>query len=534
LKLTASNGGVVMVNFMSGYVVPTEKLKSEPKCRGDYKTVVDHIEHIIRVAGIDHVGIGSDFDGVFDLPVGLDDVSYYPMITQELLNRGYDRDQIHKILGGNVLRVMEQAENVAARMKLERRSVSTAAAPLFKLTIPPENRERTNCVVKSAIDPGSYEKNHVTLADAQGNLYVGQLSAGPRTTPNSKPGSNQRELTFILPMIEAHQPLKLVATDALLGSHREFVWHDDRSTSADLMIGDLPVMKYMYEAVDDSTPARREETFKVYHHVYSPNGRFLVTKGPGGLYPHHRGLFYGFNRIRYGDNTADIWHCRNGETQTHEQILSQTTGPVFGQHVVAIDWRGTDGKPFARELREMTAYKIAGATLIEFDSVLQSTGGSVRLDGDPQHAGFQFRASQVVADKTNSKTYFIRPDGAGKPGEFRNWSGDNNDTDVNRNHMNLPWNAACFVLPQPDDRQGNPQPDALFTCCYLDHPDNPKPARYSERDYGRFGSYFEFELTPQTPLHVRYRIWLQEGEMTVDEIQALSDDFVRPVIATVE
>ncbi len=75
-------------------------------------TLVDHIDHIVKIAGIDHVGIGSDYDGVTKLPAQLEDVSTYPYITQELLNRGYKPDDIRKILGGNLLRAMRQAEQV--------------------------------------------------------------------------------------------------------------------------------------------------------------------------------------------------------------------------------------------------------------------------------------------------------------------------------------------------------------------------------------------------------------------------------------
>ena len=117
LKKTKDNGGVVMVNFMSGYVVPTKELEENRSAKGTVHTVVDHIEHIIKVAGIDHVGIGSDYDGVRSLPKQLTDVSFYPYITQELLNRGYDKEQIHKILGGNALRVLRECEQVAKKLK---------------------------------------------------------------------------------------------------------------------------------------------------------------------------------------------------------------------------------------------------------------------------------------------------------------------------------------------------------------------------------------------------------------------------------
>jgi membrane dipeptidase len=91
--------------------------KANPYPRGNIHDVVDHIEHIIKVAGIDHVGLGSDFDGISTTPEQLEDVSYYPYITQELLNRGYNAAQIKKVLGENVLRVLREAEAVAQKLK---------------------------------------------------------------------------------------------------------------------------------------------------------------------------------------------------------------------------------------------------------------------------------------------------------------------------------------------------------------------------------------------------------------------------------
>lgn len=148
LQLTADNGGLVMVNFFSGYTVPSaaktskkwnaqyEALKEElgddqqrirkemnkwskanPIERGTIHVVLDHIDHIARVAGVDHVGLGSDFDGIPTLPEQLDDVSAYPYITQGLLDRGYSAENIKKILGGNLIRVLREAEKVAEEMK---------------------------------------------------------------------------------------------------------------------------------------------------------------------------------------------------------------------------------------------------------------------------------------------------------------------------------------------------------------------------------------------------------------------------------
>ena len=143
------NGGVIMVNFYSGFIVPESGRKmraliqelrtkyptreerarameawylseGSKLARGSYRDVVDHIDHIVKVAGIDHVGIGSDFDGITMSPVGLEDVTSYPRITDELLRRGYSEADVHKVLGANVLRAFRQAGEVAKQLQATR------------------------------------------------------------------------------------------------------------------------------------------------------------------------------------------------------------------------------------------------------------------------------------------------------------------------------------------------------------------------------------------------------------------------------
>jgi membrane dipeptidase len=79
--------------------------------------VVDHIDHAVKLVGADHVGIGSDFDGIEASPLGLDDASKWPNLTRALLERGYSEADIRKILGGNVLRLMRQVEQTAKTMQ---------------------------------------------------------------------------------------------------------------------------------------------------------------------------------------------------------------------------------------------------------------------------------------------------------------------------------------------------------------------------------------------------------------------------------
>ena len=235
--------------------------------------------------------------------------------------------------------------------------------------------------------------------------------------------------------------------------------------------------------------------------------------------PHHRGIFYGFNRIRYGNGkTADVWHCTNGAHQVHDHFLASEAGPVLGRQRMALSWHGQGKQAFANEERELTVYNVPGGQLVEFASRLSISADPVKLDGDPQHAGLHFRADNEVFAKTSGQTIFVRPDGAGKPGETRNW-----DPKTRQGPVNLPWDAMSFVLRSK-----------RYTVAYLDHPKNPKESRHSEREYGRFGSYFEYALEKDKPLTVNYRLWLQEGLMKPEEVAVLSTSFVDPVGVTVK
>ncbi len=94
--------------------------KAHPTPRATLVQVADHIEHVREVAGIEHVGIGSDFDGISSTPVGLDGVEDYPALLAELLRRGWTDEEVRKLVGENALRVMREAEKVSARLRKER------------------------------------------------------------------------------------------------------------------------------------------------------------------------------------------------------------------------------------------------------------------------------------------------------------------------------------------------------------------------------------------------------------------------------
>ena len=394
-------------------------------------------------------------------------------------------------------------------------TLAPAATKTLPFSVSAGKFDRKDELVRVLFDlPPGNNIASVEILDGKGNVIaVGQAATGRLM---AKSGEGAWELYFVLPELKAGATIDLRALIALGSPVRDDTTGLHWDGTPTLFNGKKPVLSYNHPKLDETTPATREATFKVFHELYSPDGSQLVTKGVGGQFTHHRGLFYGFMKATYGTTTVDIWHCKGDTHQADGRIPSKKQGPVFGRHVVAVDWNGQEKHTFAKEMRQLTAFPLPGGTLVEFASRLTPTGEDVKLDGDPQHAGFHFRAANEVAEKTKDKTIFIRPNGAGKPGTEVNWPAD-------KKHVDLPWLGMSFVVG-----------GKRYTAAYLDRPTNPKPARFSERTYERVGSYFVATATKEKPLEVVYRIWLQEGEMTPAEIAAKSRAFVDPVTVTLK
>jgi len=175
LRRVAKNGGVVMVNFALSYISEAHRHweadrgaeqtrynappfgglyignperakaalaewdRAHPEPKVTLSEVADHIEHVVKTAGADHVGIGSDFDGMPSVPQGLEDVGKYPALLAELARRGWSDADLGKLAGGNLLRAMAQAEAVAAKLRAER---APSAATLEQLDGPPAKSAR--------------------------------------------------------------------------------------------------------------------------------------------------------------------------------------------------------------------------------------------------------------------------------------------------------------------------------------------------------------------------------------------------------
>ncbi len=284
-----------------------------------------------------------------------------------------------------------------------------------------------------------------------------------------------------------------------------FLWRDQPGSQIDLLHQGRPLLRYLY-AFDDSTPERREATYKPYHHVLDPAGRRTITKGPGGLYTHHRGLMIGWMRLTWAGKEYDFWTMGRGDAQIHRAFLEQTALPDRATAASRIDWVTADGMMLIEETRSVTVHAPDERAYFTADFVidLKAVNGPVDLNGDPEHAGFQFRPTQDVAEQTQ--------DGRGRA----HYTFHREDIDP-QVHQNLPWAVATY------DFEGR-----TYHVQHMTHPDDPRPWVYSAyRDYGRFGSYFKRTIPNGETLRLRYRIRVVEGEApTRDQWQGAYEAYV--------
>ncbi len=292
-----------------------------------------------------------------------------------------------------------------------------------------------------------------------------------------------------------------------------FQWKtDEKAGTADLYLGDQPVLRYMF-AYDTSSPERVHDTYKVFHHVYGPGTQSIITKGPGGKYTHHRGLYVGWNKTSYEGGMSDFWHCTKGAHLRHVKFLEKSGDVNTGRMAAEIHWNEAEGKPVIVETRTVVVRKepATGGWQIDWASQLESRRGEISLEGDRQHSGFQYRADQAVAER-ESETRFIRPASfPQQPAAIQ--VGDSGNPPP---HSDLGWFAMTYELG-----------DKRFNVEYFDNPSLPKPSLFSERPYGRFGTFFKTKLSPGKALELKYRVIVSAGETpSVDAIQARYQQFL--------
>ena len=247
----------------------------------------------------------------------------------------------------------------------------------------------------------------------------------------------------------------------------------------DLLYDEKPVWRDMIKY----DPADHVGTYKAFKHVFAFDSDDFITKGAGGKYPHHRGIFFGY-KTQHGD----FWHCPD-VSQRHVRHLSdeRLATPLAARSTQIVEWIAKDGAAVVRDTRQVTTTQISDTHyVLDFDITVEAlTDDPIQLGGDAHHAGFHFRAAQEVAEGEGSATY-IRPEGAKHIG---------NDI-----WENCDWIHATF-----------PVKGKTYAVTHFDAPTNPRPIQYSSRPYGRFGSFFKGEVAKSKPLKLRYRIIVRDG-----------------------
>ncbi len=266
-----------------------------------------------------------------------------------------------------------------------------------------------------------------------------------------------------------------------------------------------PLLRYVYVR-DDSSKDRNFDTAKVFAHVMAPDGQSTLTSGPGGKsFPHHRGIFIGWNRILHDGKTHDLWHVRD-TVQKHVSMQSgaesaKSSGDSSDSAFITarIDWVGKDGETLIEETRthRMISSKDAYA-LIDVTSELTAVAGDLELNGDPEHAGVQFRPAQEVAENKSAK-YTFHADGVDPTKQ-----------------LDLPWVACTFKVD-----------GAEWTVQHINHPSNPTGARWSAyRDYGRFGPFPVIKIGKGETQKLQFRFRVTTGPAPAkEELAKAATDF---------
>ncbi len=245
-------------------------------------------------------------------------------------------------------------------------------------------------------------------------------------------------------------------------------------------------------ASDTSSKERAFETYKVYTHVLDPldpENKRVITKGHQQKFPHHRGIFIGWSKMKIeGLGQFDTWHMSRGVRQHYQSTEQAESGPDSATLTLAIDWVCND-QLLVKEKRTLVLHRPDenGAFILDQESQITAVAGDTNLGGDPEHAGCQFRAHQAVVANKSAK-YVIA---GGK--------------DV-RKERDIPWAAMQFRI---EDRDYHVQ--------HMSHPALPKGNRYSAyRDYGRFGAFFTRKLAKEETATFKIRFLISPGPFPAD------------------
>ena len=290
-----------------------------------------------------------------------------------------------------------------------------------------------------------------------------------------------------------------------------FELKDTAGVHLDVTLDGRIVARWMY-AYDNSSAERLHETYKPYLHIFGADAAKPITKGAGGKYSHHRGIFCGW-KVSVAGKTYDFWHIlkdlntakknfgKPSHLMLHQEFLDRKAGADQAAFTALIHWNDPAGNVLIKEARTHVFTRRPAPAIIQVDLVtrLKAVAGDAKFGGDPEHAGCQYRPANEVDVK---KTKYVFPAGV---------------TDV-RKERDLPWAACQHTI------EGK-----TYSVLQVNHPANPKGTAYSAyRDYARCGAYPKFDVAKGDTQVLRYRFLIMQGEMpTQAMLQKESDAFAK-------
>jgi len=243
-------------------------------------------------------------------------------------------------------------------------------------------------------------------------------------------------------------------------------------------------------ANDVSTPARANETYKPYLRIVDPTNGQAITKGPGGTYTHHRGIFFGWMRIGFEGQKLDLWSMGSGR-QVHTGFKEQTAAHGVAKLVSSVNWNDKKGQLLLSEERTMELSQPAapGFLRVDFLTTVKAEAGDLQLEADPEHGGVHYRAPQEV---DASKTDYFFP--VAKPAPHKD--------------LDYPWVGMNYTLGEKS-----------YGVVQIDHLANPRGTKWSAyRDYARFGAYPHATLKKGETLSLKYRFIISQGAIVSTEV----------------
>ncbi len=268
-----------------------------------------------------------------------------------------------------------------------------------------------------------------------------------------------------------------------------FTIFEQKGKSVTVNYNGKAIVKLMTEN-DKTSEEKAHETYKVYLHVMDPNdakGERTLTKGAGDQYTHHRGIYIGWSKTRIEGKSYDTWHMKDGVRQEFDKLISQKTTPSTATFTVAIKWVNGEEVLLSEERTfEVRKLDEDGAFILDTVSVITAVKADTELNGDPEHAGCQFRAAADVVKNKSAKYLFP----AGKMAEKEI-----------KETTDMPWAAMTFETGGKN-----------YHVQHMSHPSLPKPVRYSAyRDYGRFGSFFVTTIKKGESETFKVRFFISPG-----------------------